>query len=184
MDLSFERLIKYSVEIKSCFIYNSKKKNKKQKKLTICAWKSLKFHVFELILNQRNFCCVWIVIKFLTSGQQTIWQMVIGGVSLPLFFFSFGWLSPLISKLVGEMERLFQAASHQKAWDHFTKAQRKSLESWKKHVMVCYLIFKPIPISVSFSLSNLCFCCFTLHIPPVLPPLICPVRNVSFFGKS
>ncbi len=37
---------------------------------------------------------------------------------------------------VGEMQRLFQAASHQKAWDHFTKAQRKSLESWKKHVMV------------------------------------------------
>jgi hypothetical protein len=66
-------------------------------------------------------------------------------------FFSFGWLSPLISKLVGEMERLFQAASHQKAWDHFTKAQRKSLESWKKHVMVCYLIFKPIPIFFFFS---------------------------------
>lgn len=35
---------------------------------------------------------------------------------------------------LGEMERLFQAASHQKAWDHFTKAQRKSLESWRKHV--------------------------------------------------
>merc|ERR1712071_656092 len=36
---------------------------------------------------------------------------------------------------LGEMERLFQAASHQKAWDHFTKAQRKSLESWRKHVV-------------------------------------------------
>nr|CAH0104474.1 unnamed protein product [Daphnia galeata] len=40
-----------------------------------------------------------------------------------------------LTSQLGEMERLFQAASHQKAWDHFTKAQRKSLESWKKHVM-------------------------------------------------
>ena len=42
------------------------------------------------------------------------------------------------------MERLFQAASHQKAWDHFTKAQRKSLESWRKHVAVCFLFKKRI----------------------------------------
>jgi antibiotic biosynthesis monooxygenase (ABM) superfamily enzyme len=51
------------------------------------------------------------------------------------------------------MERLFQAASHQKAWDHFTKAQRKSLEQWKKHVVVCLL---------SFSMSTI----FSFHLSP------------------
>lgn len=91
---------------------------------------------------------LWIVIKRVRSyntrrkhGMKGNWWRFFASL-----FFSFGWLSPLISELVGEMERLFQAASHQKAWDHFTKAQRKSLESWKKHVMVCYFIFKPYPI--------------------------------------
>ncbi|XP_076264351.1 ecto-NOX disulfide-thiol exchanger 1 isoform X2 [Rhynchophorus ferrugineus] len=30
------------------------------------------------------------------------------------------------------IERLFTAAHHKKVWDHFTKAQRKNIEAWKK----------------------------------------------------
>lgn len=32
----------------------------------------------------------------------------------------------------GQIERLFSAACHKKVWDHFTKAQRKNIETWKK----------------------------------------------------
>ncbi|XP_059476536.1 ecto-NOX disulfide-thiol exchanger 2 isoform X2 [Neocloeon triangulifer] len=32
----------------------------------------------------------------------------------------------------GQIERVFAAASHQKVWDHFTKAQRKNISMWKK----------------------------------------------------
>ncbi|KAL1129401.1 hypothetical protein AAG570_013928 [Ranatra chinensis] len=31
-----------------------------------------------------------------------------------------------------QIERVFVAASHKKVWDHFTKAQRKNIEMWKK----------------------------------------------------
>uniref|UniRef100_A0A0K8S492 RRM domain-containing protein n=3 Tax=Lygus hesperus TaxID=30085 RepID=A0A0K8S492_LYGHE len=31
-----------------------------------------------------------------------------------------------------QIERVFAAASHKKVWDHFTKAQRKNIEMWKK----------------------------------------------------
>ncbi|KAJ8919902.1 hypothetical protein NQ315_006431 [Exocentrus adspersus] len=31
-----------------------------------------------------------------------------------------------------QIERLFLAACHKKVWDHFTKAQRKNIETWKK----------------------------------------------------
>lgn len=31
-----------------------------------------------------------------------------------------------------QVERVFTAASHKKVWDHFTKAQRKNIEMWKK----------------------------------------------------
>ncbi|CAH1178934.1 unnamed protein product [Phaedon cochleariae] len=32
----------------------------------------------------------------------------------------------------GQIERLFLAACHKKVWDHFTKAQRKNIETWKR----------------------------------------------------
>ncbi|XP_071452186.1 ecto-NOX disulfide-thiol exchanger 2 [Hetaerina americana] len=32
----------------------------------------------------------------------------------------------------GQIERVFVAASHQKVWDHFTKAQRKNIDMWRK----------------------------------------------------
>lgn len=69
-------------------------------------------------------------------------------VSYPLLIFPHKKTNqpPFICVAVGEMERLFQAASHQKAWDHFTKAQRKSLESWRKHVTVCF--YPPHPLSI------------------------------------
>ncbi|XP_012276181.1 ecto-NOX disulfide-thiol exchanger 2 [Orussus abietinus] len=31
-----------------------------------------------------------------------------------------------------QIERVFTAASHKKVWDHFTKAQRKNIEMWRK----------------------------------------------------
>lgn len=32
----------------------------------------------------------------------------------------------------GQIETVFSAAGHQKVWDHFTKAQRKNITTWKK----------------------------------------------------
>ncbi|XP_052862934.1 ecto-NOX disulfide-thiol exchanger 1 [Anopheles cruzii] len=31
-----------------------------------------------------------------------------------------------------QIEKVFNAASHKKVWDHFTKAQRKNIDAWKK----------------------------------------------------
>lgn len=42
-----------------------------------------------------------------------------------------------VSIQVGQIERVFSAASHQKVWDHFTKAQRKNISMWKKQAGVC-----------------------------------------------
>ncbi|XP_008558980.1 ecto-NOX disulfide-thiol exchanger 2 isoform X1 [Microplitis demolitor] len=38
-----------------------------------------------------------------------------------------------------QIERVFTAASHKKVWDHFTKAQRKNIEMWKKQSSFLYL---------------------------------------------
>ena len=38
--------------------------------------------------------------------------------------------------LVGQIERVFSAACQQKVWDHFSKAQRKNIELWKKQATV------------------------------------------------
>ncbi|KAL4132460.1 hypothetical protein QTP88_009604 [Uroleucon formosanum] len=34
-----------------------------------------------------------------------------------------------------QIEKVFTSASHKKVWDHFTKAQRKNIETWKKQAM-------------------------------------------------
>lgn len=39
--------------------------------------------------------------------------------------------------LVSQIERVFGAASHKKVWDHFTKAQRKNIDMWKRQSLVC-----------------------------------------------
>ncbi|KAK7922008.1 hypothetical protein WMY93_008910 [Mugilogobius chulae] len=42
-----------------------------------------------------------------------------------------------LAGILGQFEQIvsvFQAASKQKAWDHFTKAQRKNLDTWRKQV--------------------------------------------------
>ena len=38
--------------------------------------------------------------------------------------------------LVGQIEHVFAAACQQKVWDHFSKAQRKNIELWKKQATV------------------------------------------------
>lgn len=37
---------------------------------------------------------------------------------------------------VTQIEKVFGAASHKKVWDHFTKAQRKNIDVWKKQALV------------------------------------------------
>jgi len=53
--------------------------------------------------------------------------------NIPLYssinlFFSF---------IVSQIEKVFEAAVRQKAWDHFTKAQRKHIDAWFKQTKVC-----------------------------------------------
>ena len=38
---------------------------------------------------------------------------------------------------VTQIEKVFEAAMRQKAWDHFTKAQRKHIDVWFKQIKVC-----------------------------------------------
>lgn len=40
---------------------------------------------------------------------------------------------------VTQIEKVFNAASHKKVWDHFTKAQRKNIDQWKKLATVCII---------------------------------------------
>ena len=35
-----------------------------------------------------------------------------------------------------QIDKVFSAASKQKAWDHFTKPQRKNIETWRKQLQV------------------------------------------------
>lgn len=59
-----------------------------------------------------------------------------------------------MSSTVSQIERVFTAASHKKVWDHFTKAQRKNIEMWKKQSSVCMYTALPYAGSVSlFSIS-------------------------------
>lgn len=39
-------------------------------------------------------------------------------------------------KTVSQIEKVFGAASHKKVWDHFTRAQRKNIDVWKKQATV------------------------------------------------
>lgn len=38
----------------------------------------------------------------------------------------------IIGILVTQIDKVFGAASHKKVWDHFSKAQRKNIDLWKK----------------------------------------------------
>ncbi|XP_004530599.1 ecto-NOX disulfide-thiol exchanger 2 [Ceratitis capitata] len=38
----------------------------------------------------------------------------------------------IMSTQFTQIEKVFSAASHKKVWDHFTKAQRKNIDQWKK----------------------------------------------------
>lgn len=52
---------------------------------------------------------------------------------------------------VSQIEKVFSAACQRKVWDHFSKAQRKNIEVWKKQAAVSYSsIFMPIPVQTSF----------------------------------
>lgn len=56
------------------------------------------------------------------------------------------------SSTVSQIERVFTAASHKKVWDHFTKAQRKNIEMWKKQSSVCnytHTHISSVPTSVT-----------------------------------
>lgn len=45
---------------------------------------------------------------------------------------------------VEQIVSVFQAASKQKAWDHFSKAQRKNLDMWRKQAEVGTLWFPSV----------------------------------------
>jgi hypothetical protein len=39
---------------------------------------------------------------------------------------------------VEQIDQVFAAASKQKSWDHFTKPQRKNIETWRKQLQVTH----------------------------------------------
>lgn len=58
------------------------------------------------------------------------WVRYILSSHVPIIF------SSLPQTLVTMIEQVFMSASKQKAWDHFSKAQRKNLDLWKKQAQV------------------------------------------------
>ena len=46
---------------------------------------------------------------------------------------------PTTHVTVNQVEKVFSAASHKKVWDHFSKAQRKNIDIWKKQCSVSNL---------------------------------------------
>lgn len=51
------------------------------------------------------------------------------------------WFPPYQPTLTGHtVEELFSVATQQKAWDHFSKPQRKYISQWKDHVTVGWLL--------------------------------------------
>lgn len=59
--------------------------------------------------------------------------------------------------LVSQIERVFGAASHRKVWDHFTKAQRKNIDLWKKQSLVCTKKKRQDLLSFYFQFSSIHF---------------------------
>merc|ERR1712098_343696 len=39
-----------------------------------------------------------------------------------------------VSQQFSQIEKVFAGCSHQKVWDHFTKAQRKNIQAWRKQL--------------------------------------------------
>lgn len=54
-----------------------------------------------------------------------------------LYHYYYCYYFPLHSNSVNQIEKVFNAASHKKVWDHFSKAQRKNIDAWKKQSLVC-----------------------------------------------
>lgn len=57
--------------------------------------------------------------------------------------------------LVSQIEKVFGAASHKKVWDHFTKAQRKNIDLWKKQSSVrknsfVFFFLNPVQFCIYF----------------------------------
>lgn len=49
-----------------------------------------------------------------------------------LFFFS-------VVIAVTQIEKVFSASCQRKVWDHFSKAQRKNIEVWRKQAAVSFI---------------------------------------------
>lgn len=61
-----------------------------------------------------------------------------------------GCLTPLFTK-VEQIVSVFHSASKQKAWDHFSKAQRKNLHMWRKQAEVSnFLILSFFSVHLQF----------------------------------
>lgn len=83
--------------------------------------------------------------------QETHSSFPCGLISyLTHFFLSFSFFPfPTSTHLfcltkVEQIVSVFHAASKQKAWDHFSKAQRKNLDLWRTQVEVGTLMFKDV----------------------------------------
>ncbi len=89
---------------------------------------------------------------------------------LPLFFLT-QYLNVLFCQWndkkhpkVGQIERVFVSASRQRAWDQFTKAQRKNITQWKNQLAVSVLTETPACVTVSSTKHH--FSCSLLYSQP------------------
>lgn len=104
-----------------------------------------------------------------------------------------GKLAPASPATVEQIVSVFHAASKQKAWDHFSKAQRKNLDMWRKQAEVGPLLFLQLfkhsihleKFSiVSILLCPLCEQYVNIPISPVFqtPTTFCEIHGVVLAG--
>lgn len=80
----------------------------------------------------------------------------------------------LLALKVDQIDKVFTAASKQKARDHFTKPQRKNIETWRKQLQV-----NAGALLVVSCFSIMTFCCNGATIPSVVCWLVSICHNVA-----
>lgn len=68
-------------------------------------------------------------------------RLTLAGADAELYINGLSCLTSLPTK-VEQITAVFTAATRQKAWDHFSKAQRKNIDIWRKQCEVG--IFPPL----------------------------------------
>ena len=113
------------------------KSGKNDRKVWLIIYRNIHIYVYTHTLTQFFTSLVDSTFSLLCSFPPALCL----SFSLCLWMVSGPSLHPAT---VEQIVSVFQAASKQKAWDHFSKAQRKNLDMWRKQAEVSILWFRSV----------------------------------------